>query len=208
MHEPVAVQGAPAGVPDPVSVGEIAEGYGEDAAPDSLESAVAELDVQALEGLRLTELREAAEQALAEAQAAERAVLEGTIPELLERMRMKKCTTLSGVEVALKAEVKASLPGRERVADRDAAFAWLLEGGHGGVIENLVIIDLDRGEDERANKLAASLRQLGFDQVKTRKDVHPSTLSALVRELMEAGKVVPTDKLNVFDRKVAKLVRK
>lgn len=204
VPEPVAGGTASA---DPVNTHDLSLGYGDDAAADSLEAAAAELDALALEGERLIAAREAAERALAAAQAAERAVLEAKIPECMERLRMKKCTTLSGIEVTLKNEVKASLPGRDRVADRLAAIAWLIACGHGGVVKNVITVELDRGADERADALLRQLRVDGFE-ADGRKDVHPGTLSALVKELLEAGKVIPTDVLNVFDRKVGKLVRR
>jgi hypothetical protein len=207
MPEPVSVQSAPRGALDPVNASEIAAGYGDDAAPDTLESAAAELDVRALNGLRLTAAREAAERALADAQAAEREELEHRIPELLERMRMKKCTTLSGVEIVLKDEIKAAMPGRERVADRLALLAWLVDNGHGGVIKNAITVELDRGEDTRADELLTRLRADGFE-ASADKVVHPGTLSSLAKELIEAGKVVPTDIMNLHNVKKARLVRK
>jgi hypothetical protein len=190
---------------DPAAIASL--GYGDDAAADQLEAATAELDRRALNALRLIGIREAAERALKAAQEAEREELEVKIPEVMQRLRMKKCATISGIEVVLRQEIKAALPGRERVGDYAAAIAWLVDEGHGGVVKNEIKVELDRGEDTRADALIALLRADGFE-VDARKYVHPGTLSALVKELLEAGKIIPTDVINVHDRKVVKLVRR
>ena len=115
--------------------------------------------------------------------------------------------TASGIEVKVKRDIKASLPGHERVEARMAALQWLVEQGHGGVIKNNVTVALDRGEDSRADELVVDLRAKGF-AVESKKDVHAGTLGALVRELMAEGKIVPTDRFNIFDLRICKLTRK
>lgn len=183
--------------------------YGSDADPDGkvVAQAFAELDRLTLAAERAIEARKRAEEALQRAKDVERQLIERDIPELLEKMRLDKCTTSSGIEVSVKREIRASLPGMERVDDRLRAFQWLLDGGNGGVIKNKVIVELDRGKDERADQLVVELRAQGFEP-QSYKDVHPSTLSALIRELVAAGKIVPRDCLNVFDDRKAKLARK
>ena len=121
-------------------------------------------------------------------------------------MRLDECTTASGIKIKVKRDIKASLPGQDRVEDRLSAFRWLVEQGHGGVIKNNVTVALDRGADERADALVVELRGKGFD-VESKKDVHASTLSALARELMAAGKIIPTEIINLFDMRIAKLSR-
>ncbi len=75
------------------------------------------------------------------------------------------------------------------------------------MIKNQVSVALDRGEDSRADDLVVKLRAEGYE-VEAKKDVHAQTLGALVRELMADGKVVPIDKFNIFDQRIAKLTRK
>ena len=87
------------------------------------------------------------------------------------------------------------------------ALRWLVENGHGGVIKNQVSVSLDRGDDSRANDLVVDLRARGFD-VEAKKDVNHQTLSALVREVMAEGKIVPRENFNLYDMKIAKLTRK
>lgn len=181
--------------------------YGSDADPDqaAVAEAFAQLDALALEAERAVAARKLAEEALQVAKDRETDLLNRTIPELLGRMRMDACTTSSGLKVAVKRTIRASIPADADV--RVQAFAWLIANGHGGIIKNTVRIDLDRGEDDRATALTDSLRAQGFDP-DAKRDVHAGTLSALVRELLEDGKVIPQKLLGVFDQRVSTVVRK
>jgi hypothetical protein len=182
--------------------------FGTDGDPDSavVAKAFEQLDKLTLQAERAIEERKRAEEQLTKAKRAEEDLLQKQIPELLARMRLEKCTTSSGIEVSVKREIKASLPGHDRVEARLGAFRWLIEHGHGGVIKNNVTVALDRGADERADALVADLRIQGYE-VEAKKDVHTSTLGALVRELVAGGTIVPRDLFNLFDLQVAKLKR-
>ncbi len=183
--------------------------YGSDADPDQkvVARAFAELDKLTLAAERATEARKRAEDVLTRCKQYEERLLQKDIPALLLKMRLDKCTTASGIEVTVKRDIKASLPGHERVEARLAAFRWLTEHGHGGVIKNVVTVGLDRGEDARADELVVELRAKGFD-AEQKKDVNVQTLGALVRELMTEGKVIPSGIFNLFDFKIAKLSRR
>lgn len=183
--------------------------YGADADPDAEAAArvFAEVDKLTLQAERLTEQRKKAEEQLQKIKQAEEQLLNKDIPELLAKMRLDDFTTSSGIHVKVKREIKASLPGHERVEARMGALRWLVDHGHGGVIKNQVSVALDRGEDTRADDLVVKLRAEGF-AVEAKKDVHASTLGALVRELVADGKIVPRDLFNLFDMRIAKLSRK
>lgn len=183
--------------------------YGADADPDgeAVARAFAELDRLTLQAERIGTQRKLAEEQHLKLKQAEEQLLNKAIPELLAQMRLDHCTTSSGIEVKVKKDIRASLPGHDRIEARMSALRWLVDQGHGGVIKNQVSIALDRGEDDRANDLVVDLRARGFD-VESKKDVHAGTLSALVRELLAEGKIVPRDSFNLFDQRVAKLSRK
>ena len=183
--------------------------YGSDADPDSEVAArvFAEVDKLTLQAERLIEQHKKAEEHAQKLKQAVEQLTTKDIPELLAKMRLDDFTTSSGIHVKVKREIKASLPGKERIEARMGALRWLVDQGHGGVIKNQVSVDLDRGEDTRADELVVELRSKGFD-VESKKDVHASTLGALVRELVAEGKIVPRDLFNLFDMRVAKLTRK
>ena len=183
--------------------------YGTDAIPNeaSVATAFAELDRLTLRAEKATEERKRAEAHLQTCKQAEEQLLNKDIPELLAKMRLDECTTASGIQVKVKREIKASLPGHDRVDARMGALRWLIEQGHGGVIKNQVTVTLDRGEDNRAEELVVKLSDQGYAVV-SQKDVHASTLGALVRELVAGGKIVPRNLFNLFDLRIAKLTRK
>ena len=183
--------------------------YGADSDPDQevVAQAFAELDKLTLQAERLTAQRKQAEDHAQKLKQAEEQLLNKDIPELLGKMRLDECTTASGIQVKIKREIKASLPGNDRVEARMGALRWLVEHGHGGVIKNQVSVALDRGEDTRADDLVVDLRARGFD-VEAKKDVHAQTLGALVRELVANGTIVPREYFNLFDMRLAKLSRK
>lgn len=205
---PSAPTAAPAAAAAPAASGDEFD-YGADADPDNREAArlFAEVDRLTLAAERLTEQRKKAEEHAQKLKQSEEQLLNKDIPELLARMRLDDFTTASGIHVKVKREIKASLPGHDRVEARMGALRWLVEQGHGGVIKNQVSVALDRGEDTRADELVVDLRAKGFD-VEAKKDVHASTLGALVRELVADGKLVPTSLFNMFDMRIAKLSRK
>lgn len=183
--------------------------YGADADLDTevVARAFADLDKMTLQAERLHEQRVRADEAALKLKQAEEQLLNKDIPELMAKMRLDACTTSSGIEIKVKREIKASMPGHERVEARMAALRWLIDGGHGGVIKNQVSVSLDRGDDTRADDLVVELRGKGF-VVDAKKEVHPSTLSALVREQMAEGKIIPAGTFNLYDLKIAKLTRK
>lgn len=196
-------------VPGPNAVVDDPFDYGADADADAaaVAQAFADLDRLTLRAERATEARKRAETALQECKKAEEQLLNRDIPELLQKMRLDACTTASGIQVKVKREIKAALPGHERIDARMGALRWLVEHGHGGVIKNQVSVTLDRGEDTRADELVVELSTRGY-AVEAKKDVHASTLGALVRELVADGMVVPRDLFNLFDLRIAKLSRK
>jgi hypothetical protein len=183
--------------------------YGADATPDQVvvARAFADLDKLTLQAERLTAQHQQAEDHALKLKQAKEQLLNKDIPELLGKMRLDECTTSSGIQVKVKREIKASLPGHERVEARMGALRWLVEHGHGGVIKNQVAVVLDRGEDTRADELVVKLRAEGFD-VESKKDVNHMTLSALAREQFAEGKIMPRDLFNLFDMRIAKLSRK
>ena len=183
--------------------------YGADADPDqeAVARAFADLDKLTLQAERLTAQRKQAEDHAQKLKQAEEQLLNKDIPELLGKMRLDECTTASGIQVKVKREIKASLPGHERIEARMGALRWLVDHGHGGVIKNQVSVALDRGDDSRADALVVDLRAKGFD-VEAKKDVNHMTLGALVRELVADGKIVPREYFNLFDMRLAKLSRK
>ena len=149
---------------------------------------------------------------------------EGKVAELEEQLRTAKAKLLELTDRDLpdmmagggitnftladgsKLEVKQTYGARIPVVHRDAAFAWLKEKGHDDIIKNLVSVPFGRGEDSLATDFINLAQKNGYapDQ---KKEVHPQTLKAFVKEQLEKGQEVPMDLFGVFTGQRASIKR-
>ena len=140
---------------------------------------------------------------LKKAQDAYKEIVERKIPELMEQVGMEKFATSGGLNIAIRETIRASMgtgPAKDRNLD------WLEQQGHDAIIKMGVEVPFGRGDEEqaKAKELADYLRQQGYPAQFARK-VEPSTLSALIRELLEEGRPVPEEQFGVFRQRVAKI---
>lgn len=105
-----------------------------------------------------------------------------------------------GVDLVLRPFYKANIP-RARQAE---AFAWLEENGHGDLIKVTVSVDYERGELEDARLLVEELSHKGISAFLTQ-GVHWQTLTAFVREQVEAGEPLPLDLLGAMVGRVVRV---
>lgn len=137
------------------------------------------------------------------AQSRHRSLVEHEIPTLMEQVGMEKFSTTDGLQIAIRETIRASM-GSGPAKDRN--LGWLEEQGHEAIIKLAVAIPFGRGEEDRqrGKDLATRLRAEGFEASFERK-VEPSTLSSLIRELLEEGRPVPEESFGVFRQRVAKI---
>lgn len=161
--------------------------YG-DHAPKANDGQLSELS-QLVDDMEAQQVRVAEiEEQLKTEKAALRAYAENRIPDLMGRIGVDTITTSSGVTVSLKTTYRAS----PKVANREIAWTWLEENGHGGLLKQELSVAFARGQDEDVAELEAQLREK-YDSVKNNRGVHPSTLKAWVKEMIEGGKTIPMD---------------
>lgn len=130
-------------------------------------------------------------------------IAEHKLPELMDKVGMEKFSTRNGLNIKISEAIRASMGSgvaKERNLD------WLEEQGHEAVIKMAVEVPFGKGEEERtaARALAARLRAENIPAQFARK-VEPSTLSALIRELLEEGRPVPEEQFGVFRQRIAKI---
>lgn len=157
------------------------------------------------EQLRMAEIvREEAQHALKKAQAAEADLAERQIPELMERINMEEFKTADGLKITIKEVIRASLGTGQAKED---ATDWLEQNGHGAIIKLGVEVPFGRAERDReaAKALVSELHDKGVTQAAFMRKVEPSTLAALIRELLGEGRPVPEEKFNVHRQRLAKL---
>lgn len=119
----------------------------------------------------------AAEDALRDAKDALRQIAEVDLPEAMREVGIKTFTTIDGLVVTVKPEVQVSIS----VANRPAAYQWLIDNGFGGLLKLDVELHFDRGDREKAEKLAEQLRKKKLD-VNVNQSIHAQTLKAFAKE--------------------------
>lgn len=94
-------------------------------------------------------------------------------------------------------------------ARRSAAIAWLVENGCEALIKCDVVVKYDKGDADKARKLAADIqRQDNSAHVIVKEDIHPQTLQAEVRRRLLAGKAVPVETLGIVALPAVSLTKK
>lgn len=124
---------------------------------------------------------------------------ERQVPDMMDQVGMAEFKTASGLKIKIEETIRASIPK----ASAPSAFAWLREHGHAAMIKRVISVALGKGEEERAQKLHDMLDS--EFEVDDAQNVHPSTLSAFVREKLRDGEDVPLDLFGVFRSRVSKL---
>ena len=115
------------------------------------------------------------------------------IPTMMSEMGLSHLKLMDGSSVDVKPNYSASIS----IANREAAFGWLRNNGLGDIIKNEISVSFGRNEDNKAADYANLAESQGY-QPQQKLKVEPMTLKALVRERIEAGKVMPTEIFNVF----------
>jgi hypothetical protein len=145
----------------------------------------------------------AAEDALATAKEALQQVKEVDLPEAMREVGLKTFTTEDGAVVTIHPEVQVAIS----VANRPAAYQWLIDNGFGGLLKLNVSLHFDRGDREKAEKLAAQLIKKGIE-VDVEQSVHAQTLKAFAKERMadtESELEFPLDLFGARPYTVAKI---
>lgn len=124
------------------------------------------------------------------------------IPAKFAELGVEALTLETGEKVTVKHGISASIP-KQRL---DEAIAWLRANGGASIVKNKITTAFGRGSDEAAKQLCQELNDRGFD-VEQSLSVHPQTLSAFVRELMENGEDVPLDLLGAYEYAVTKIAK-
>lgn len=118
-----------------------------------------------------------AEDDLAAAKELLRQVKEVDLPEAMREVGLDTFTTLDGLVVKRSNEVQVAIS----VGNRPAAYQWLIDNGFGGIIKLDVEMHFDRGEREKAEKIAEQLRKKKIE-VDITQSVHAQTLKAFAKE--------------------------
>ena len=151
-------------------------------------------DVGALANQLVARLREveAAEAELKQRKEELRQVQEELLPQAMTALGLTNLTLNTGEKLSVTNYYQASISPE----NRESAFNWLHDNGHGDIIKHSVSVDFKKGEGEQAQEAVSKLNEIGLapkDEIK----VAPMTLKAFVREEVEAGRELPPE-FNVY----------
>lgn len=124
------------------------------------------------------------------------------IPELMAEIGMQSFTLDTGESIEVLRKVKASISAK----NRDAAFEWLRDNGHGSLIKNVVTTKFGRGEEADAIAFYETCVKEGL-VTEQKESVHAQTLGAFVREQLAESENIPLDLLGVFEYSITKITR-
>lgn len=142
---------------------------------------------------------------LLEAQSAFRQVQEVELPAAMLALGMKSLKLAKGASIDIKHEYHAAIPE----ARREEAYEWLRDNDLDHIIKRTLSVKFGKGEDAVADKVSKQLKKLLPDdaQFTDRPEIHPQTLKAFVKEMIETGTVaLPRDVFGVheIDRAILK----
>lgn len=142
------------------------------------------------------------EEALQKARNELKEVAEDRLPSLMDELRLRTFTTMSGATIEVSENIRTSLPPE----NKPRAFAWLEQEGLSALIEKTVKVAFGRNEDDKANALVSKLEEDGlvaaFD-----KSIAPATMAKVLKDRLAEGKKVPLDIFKVFRQRQAVLHR-
>jgi hypothetical protein len=116
------------------------------------------------------------------------------LPALLDEIGIAGLPLKDGYEVSMKKSYHASVTK----ANLGLAIPWLDARNHGDIVKSKVEAQFGMGQDAQAQAVRKFVADTYPDvKVKVDKSIHSGTLSAFVREQIEAGEDVPRDIFSV-----------
>lgn len=168
--------------------------YAEDAAATvDDENILAKITRVARELRDAEEAVQEAQEALTTAQSRVRLLEESTLPDLMDEAGQKRLTTVDDYELERTETLRASIPK----ANLPAAVMWLRANNNGSIVKRKLSLEFGKDEDQRASEARDLILEAGFTPTDDQ-SVHPMTLAATIRELLEQGVNVPMELLGAF----------
>lgn len=161
--------------------------FEEDAAKDQ-EDVLGRISVLADKMHELDKERAQAELKVKQLKEQHRQIAEEQLPELFERVGMAELKTRSGLPLKLKERVHTNI-SKDR---KPRAIAWLDDHGHGGMVKRKVVVEFDKTQQEKVDKLLKLIGR-GWPNNRTELDVHAATVKAFVKQRLKDGQEVPLD---------------
>lgn len=143
----------------------------------------------------------------------------GDLPDLLDSVNMEEFALSDGTKFKVLPVIKASIPTslniakqrdpekRDELQERqDAAFKYLRDNEADSLIQNQLVVIIEKGKDNMVGDIEAYIQEHGL-QSERNTSVNAQSLSAYVREKIQKGHDVPFDTLSVFSGRKTKITK-
>lgn len=110
------------------------------------------------------------------------------MPESMNELGLDFARLADGTEFRLAEGVEVKIPD----ARRAEAYAWLDEGGFGGIIKTVVSAEFSRADRDAALAALETMQEMHSD-VFLKETIHPATLTSFIKERMAAGESFPAE---------------
>jgi len=117
-----------------------------------------------------------------------RGIAEEQLPELFMSVGQTELRTTSGLPLKLTNKVFTNI-SKDR---KPVAIKWLDDNGQGGMVKRRVIIEFNKTQAEKVEKLLKLIGR-GWPNHSVDLDVHGSTVKSFVTKRLNAGEEVPLD---------------
>lgn len=132
-------------------------------------------------------------------------LLNKSLPSLLDSANMESFNLKDGTLIKIKDVVSGTLPSADKKPhERKRALAWLMKHGGKGLIKTSFKTEFGVGQEKQVEAFEKLIVKAKF-AAKKDTGVHPQTLCAFVRELLEEGKEVPIETLGIYVGRHAKI---
>lgn len=115
------------------------------------------------------------------------------IPEKMNELGLKSVELNDGSKLKIAEFVQARITEE----NKEQAFSWLRDNGHGDLIKHNLSANFGRGEDDKAQDFKKRAEDIGLDLVE-KEWVEPMTLKAFAKEQVAQGTGIPMDTFGVF----------
>ena len=120
------------------------------------------------------------------------------VPELMDELGIDEFKLANGVRVSIQPFYSG------KITDM-AAYKWLEENEHADIIKGEVSIPFPKGYDKSKLKAIYNIAKEFGLQADIGEQVHPSTLRAWIKEMVQTGQIFPRELFNVYVGKRTKL---
>tara|TARA_B100001093_G_scaffold520077_1_gene612522 strand:+ start:6059 stop:6646 length:588 start_codon:yes stop_codon:yes gene_type:complete len=129
-------------------------------------------------------------------------VAEELIPDLMNKCGLSLIQLSNGSKIQIKEFVDA------RIKDPNVAFEWLRETNNDSIIKNEITISLNKGEDETARNILATLKETFDVDAGLKIGVHNMTLKSFCKDALanpELAESLPREAFGIYEGQRAKI---